>query len=187
MSDSYNGPPMGQPSAVSSTCNGPPLGQPSAATGYEYITGMVVPTIVASLPPLPTTLTAVSPEMPAVDNTRRSAGASSEALMATTVEDGTPPSWKMVGGVAMTPPDWKMACGVAKKPDGYSLSLEEDDEDSFPPDVDFADTLSWMRSEAVAYDLSLFLSLSLLSVCCSTSPFDMLTTVSCHARTRCLH
>jgi hypothetical protein len=64
------------------------------------------------------------------------------------VVDGTPPSWKMVGGVAMMLPDWKMACGVAKKPDEYSLSSEEDDEDGLLPDVDFAGTLIWMRSKA---------------------------------------
>jgi hypothetical protein len=101
-------------------------------------------------PPLPTTLTSVPPEMHTVYKTRRSA-ASSEALTAT-VEDGMPPSWKTVGGVAMTLPDRKMACVVAKKPDGYSLSWEEDDEDGFPFDVDFSDTLGWMRSEEKAYD-----------------------------------
>jgi hypothetical protein len=46
----------------------------------------------------------------------------------------------------MTPPDWKTACGVAKEPDEYSLSSEQDDEDSYPFDVDFHRTTRWLRS-----------------------------------------
>jgi hypothetical protein len=139
MSDSYsyNGPPMGQPSVASSTYNGPPLGQPSAATSDQSIIGMVVPAVVASPTPLPTTLMAVSPATPTVDGTRTLA-ASSEASTAT-VED-------------VMPPDWKTACGVAKEPDEYSLSSEQDDEDSYPFDVDFHRTTRWLRSLDKATD-----------------------------------
>jgi hypothetical protein len=145
---SYDGPPMGQPSVASTRSNGPPLGKPSAATSDQSIIGIVVPAHVASIIPLPTTLMAVSPATPTVDGTLTPA-TSSEASTAT-VEDVMPPSWKMVGGVIMTPPDWKMACVVAKEPDECSLSSEEDDEDSLPADVDFDETLRWLRSEEKA-------------------------------------
>jgi hypothetical protein len=161
----YDGLPMGQPSATSSTFSETreeeEHASPVVLAASDNIIGMVVVPAISAItsvnhsPPAPLSLTAlmasaVSPATPTVNETvspetptvNELPAASSVEVSMATMEPGTPPALKVmvIHGVAMTPPAWrKAAARDAKKSDEDSLSDSSLD--------CWAGTLSWLRDQ----------------------------------------